>query len=368
MDAIPRKIIHIDMDAFFAAVEMRDFPQYRHKPLIVGGLPNSRGVVATCNYEARRYGVHSAMSSSEAYRCCPMAIFVRPRFEAYKAASLKLYEILQQYTERVETVALDEAYLDVTENLSNYRHSAILMARAIREQIVKDLDLTASAGVSYNKFLAKVAGSQCKPNGLGVILPQEGEAYISQLPIDAFHGVGRVTCQKMHALGIYTGGDLRELTLKQLQNHFGMQQGQWFYQLVRGCDDREVKNNRPRHSIGREETLTTDVQGGEKVQQILRQQLGQLCVWLLERQYYARTLTVKIKYANFEQATRSMTVAQPFQTAEKVHEKLIDLYAKLETRRLDVRLVGVQLSGLVAAHALPSQQLSFFDDHSVSLF
>ena len=214
-----KKIIHIDMDAFYAAIEQRDFPQYKDKPVIVGGNPNSRGVVATCSYEARKYGIHSAMPSYRAYRLCPQAVFVRPRFVAYKEASEKIKEIFYQYTSLVEPLSLDEAYLDVTDS-KKCLGSATLIAKEIKRKIFETVKITASAGVSYNKFLAKVASDIQKPNGLTVVLPQDGEEFVKKLKIRQFYGVGEVTEKKMHQLKIYTGADLKKIILEELKLHF----------------------------------------------------------------------------------------------------------------------------------------------------
>ena len=254
---IVRKIIHIDMDAFYAAIEQRDFPQYKDKPVVVGGNPNSRGVVATCSYEARKYGIHSAMPSYRAYRLCPQAVFVRPRFVAYKEASEKIKEIFYQYTSLVEPLSLDEAYLDVT-NSTKCSGSATLIAKEIKRKIFEKIQLTASAGVSYNKFLAKIASDFQKPDGLTVVLPQEGEEFVKKLKIRQFHGVGKVTEKKMHQLGIYTGADLKKLNLEELKQHFG-KFSEYLYKVARAIDNRPVKILWQRKSIGKETTFSKDI-------------------------------------------------------------------------------------------------------------
>src|SRR5688572_15691064 len=220
MSAPARKIIHIDMDAFYASVEQRDHPEYRGKPVIVGGPPGSRGVVAACSYEARQYGIHSAMPSAQAHRLCPQAIFVYPRFEVYRRVSLQVQQIFQEFTPVFEPLSLDEAFLDVTA-LTRWSGSATLIAREIKTRIRLQTGLTASAGVSYNKFLAKIASGIDKPDGLFVITPEQGAAFIAQLPVGKFFGVGKATEQKMHGLGIHTGEDLKFRTEEELVRHFG---------------------------------------------------------------------------------------------------------------------------------------------------
>ena len=254
---IARKIIHIDMDAFYAAVEQRDFPQYRNKPVIVGGNPFSRGVVATCSYEARPYGVHSAMASSRAYRLCPEAIFVKPRFEAYKEVSSVIRKIFYDYTDQVEPLSLDEAYLDVSHAVKS-GGSASLIAKEIKSRIRQETLLTSSAGVSYNKFLAKIASELNKPDGFCLIVPEQGETFIENLPIQKFHGVGKATARKMRALGVATGKDLKALPLDVLQQHFG-KTAMYYYDIARGIDRRPVVNMRTSRSIGAETTFENDI-------------------------------------------------------------------------------------------------------------
>lgn len=257
MSESQRKIIHIDMDAFYASVEQRDNPQLRGKPIVVGGNPDSRGVVATCSYEARRFGIHSAMSCARAYRLCPQVVFVRPRFDAYQKVSQQIREIFFRYTDLVEPLSLDEAYLDVTTNKPGIQ-SATWVAQNICNEIRQKTSLTASAGVSYNKFLAKIASDVKKPNGLTVVTPEEAESFIAQLLIRRFHGVGRVTEKKMQKLGILTGADLRQHSLAELNKNFG-KAGQYYFNIARGIDLRPVMPNRIRKSIGKETTLSEDI-------------------------------------------------------------------------------------------------------------
>ncbi|MCK4708892.1 MAG: DNA polymerase IV, partial [Gammaproteobacteria bacterium] len=252
-----KKIIHVDMDAFFAAVEQRDFPEYKGKPLIVGGNPEKRGVVATCSYEARKFGIHSAMASSTAYRLCPQAIIVKPRFEAYREVSNIIRSIFHQYTNLVEPLSLDEAYLDVSES-SQFDGSASLIAKDIKQKIFEQTQLTASAGVSYNKFLAKVASDMNKPDGLTLIRPEQGEEFVAALAIGKFYGVGKATEAKMKSLGINAGADLKKLSLSECQQTFG-KAGSYYYNICRGVDEREVVKQRERKSLGSETTFEKDL-------------------------------------------------------------------------------------------------------------
>ena len=247
-----RKILHIDMDAFFASVEQRDNPELRGKPVAVGGS-RERGVVAAASYEAREFGVRSAMASVTAKRKCPNLIFVRPRFDVYKAVSLQIRTIFAEYTPIIEPLSLDEAYLDVTENLKRVA-SATQIAEEIREKIHAETGLTASAGISYNKFLAKLASDHRKPDGLFVITPKMGPAFVENLPVEKFHGIGPATTAKMNRLGIKTGLDLREQTLAFLQQHFG-KPGPYYYWIARGVDERPVQADRIRKSLGAENTF-----------------------------------------------------------------------------------------------------------------
>lgn len=244
------KINHIDMDAFYASVEQRDNPKYRGKPLAVGASPRQRGVVAAASYEARKFGIHSAMPSKSAIAKCPNLIFVRPRFEVYRAISAQIHDVFRRYTDIIEPVALDEAYLDVTENKQGLPYASTV-TRHIRDDIFQETNLTASAGVSVNKFLAKIASGTNKPNGMTVILPEEAEAFVESLPIEKFHGIGKVTAAKMHGLGIQTGADLKERSLEFLVHSFG-KVGHYYYNIARAKDNRAVEANRIRKSIGAE--------------------------------------------------------------------------------------------------------------------
>ncbi len=339
-----RKIIHIDMDAFFAAIEQRDFPQYRNKPLIVGGAPNSRGVVATCSYEARQYGVHSAMSSARAYRLCPQAVFVKPRFDAYRQASIAIRKIFAEYTDLFEPLSLDEAYLDVS-NTSLHKGSATLIAKAIKAAIKQETQLIASAGVSYNKFLAKIASDINKPDGLYLITPEQGADFAERLPVERFHGVGKATLLKMHSLGIRTGKDLKELPMEILLYYFG-KAGLHYYNISRGIDNRPVNNHRVRKSVGVEVTFQQDIRLKQDVITQLQNLLEKALNNIAEKQLVARTLTVKIKYHDFVQITRSRTLPYIITAASSIRAILEDLLKHTDIGRRNVRLLGITLSSL----------------------
>lgn len=338
-----RKIVHVDMDAFFASVEQRDHPEYRGQPLIVGGQPNSRGVVAACSYEARQFGIHSAMPSSKAYRLCPKAIFVKPRFEAYRAVSNTIRQIFLQYASQVEPLSLDEAYLDVTYT-EDCDGSATRIAQAIKADILSATQLNASAGVSYNKFLAKIASDMDKPNGLYVIKPEEGLDFVAQLPIAKFHGIGPATEAKMHKFGIETGWDLRQKTLTQLVERFG-KSGRYYYNIARAIDERPVRSNRVRKSFGKETTFTEDILSLSVLTEKLNHLAELVLNKLVEQQLHARTITLKVKYANFQQVTRAQSV-EGVLDATAVKEWIPQLLQRTEAGDQPVRLVGLSLSGL----------------------
>lgn len=287
-----RKIIHIDMDAFYASVEQRDFPEYRGKPIVVGGKPDSRGVVATASYEARVYGIKSAMSCSKAYQLCPFAIFVYPRFDAYTAASKAIMEIFSRYTDLIEPLSLDEAYLDVTEDKLGIG-SAIDIAKSIKDAIKKELNLTASAGVSINKFVAKVASDINKPDGLTFIGPSKIKAFMEKLPVEKFFGVGKVTAAKMKAMQINTGADLKKLTEEQLLAQFG-KSGSFYYKIVRGIDERPVRAHRETKSVGAEDTMAEDTNDIAVMHDLLRQISETVSKRLEKHQLRGKTVTLKL--------------------------------------------------------------------------
>lgn len=351
--AEPRKIIHVDMDAFYAAVEQRDFPEWRGLPLVVGGAPDSRGVVATCSYEARAFGIRSAMPSSQARRLCPQAVFVRPRFEVYRAVSSQIRAIFREFTDRVEPLSLDEAYLDVTRSTA-LRGSATLIAQAIQARIFATTRLTASAGVSYNKFLAKIASERHKPQGFFRILPGEAPPLLRELPIGAFHGVGRATEARMRTLGVESGRDLEQLPLEVLRAHFG-KAGEHYYRIARGIDERPVNPSRVRKSCGAETTFQTDLEDPREMLTHLGELTRRVTRRMAAQGLRASSLTLKVKYADFEQVTRGRTVDHPFRGPGEVEPHLRDLLQRTEAGRRKVRLLGVSFSMLEAADEADGQ-------------
>jgi len=339
-----RKIIHIDMDAFFAAVEVRDNPEYRGKPLIVGGDPNSRGVVATCSYEARKYGIHSAMASAVAYRLCPHAIFVHGRHEVYSRISKQIRRIFEDYSQLVEPVSIDEAYLDVTYNKKGMK-SATLIAKDIKKRIFQKIGLTASAGVSYNMFLAKIASDMDKPDGLVVIPPDKAKEVLEGLPIGKFYGIGKVTEKKMQILGILNGKDLKEQTLGELIRHFG-KAGKYYYYIVRGIDKREVTSERNIKSIGNENTFATDIDDMHEMKEYLAKCAEKIEERLKEHNVAGRTITLKIKYPDFFQATRSKKILKPTQDKDIIISTINSLLEEILVKKCSVRLLGISISNL----------------------
>ena len=339
-----RKIIHIDMDAFYASVEQRDFPELRGKPVIVGGAPDKRGVVAACSYEARKFGIHSAMPSSRAYRLCPQAIFQRPRFEVYRQVSTEIREVFERYTDAIEPLSLDEAYLDVTHS-DLHQGSATLIARNIKQDINEKTQLIASAGVSYNKFLAKMASDMDKPDGLYVIRPEQGPGFIEQLAIGKFYGIGKATEAKMKSLGIHSGKELREWSLEKLVSRFG-KSGNYYYQIARGTDEREVVSSRERKSLGTETTFEHDLSDKAEMLEILHSLAAKVVQYLVKRELCAKTLTIKVKYADFTQVTRSQTMDEAFDKLECILPALPLLLDKTEAGEKKVRLLGVTASNL----------------------
>jgi DNA polymerase-4 len=346
-----RKIIHVDMDAFYASVEQRDNPDLRGRPVAVGG-GEARGVVAAASYEARRFGVHSAMASVTAKRKCPELIFVKPRFDVYTAISLQIRQIFAEYTPLIEPLSLDEAYLDVSENLKGME-VATEIAEEIRSKIKLATGLTASAGVSYNKFLAKIASDQRKPDGLFVISPRNGPAFVEELPVKKFHGVGPATAEKMRRLGIETGADLKEKPLALLQQHFG-KAGPYFYGIARGIDTRQVKPDRIRKSIGAEDTFSTDIHQLSQALDNVAPLIDKVWSYCRSSGLSGRTVTVKIKYADFRQVARSRSMPSPISSAEEIAGICQAILAQEFPAGKGVRLLGVTLSSLTtdgATHA-----------------
>jgi len=338
-----RKIIHVDMDAFYASIEQRDHPEYRGKALVVGGLPEGRGgVVATASYEARKFGVRSAMPSKQALQLCPQAIFVRPRFEVYKDVSRKIREIFRRYTDLIEPLSLDEAYLDVTHDKQNIG-SAIEIAKQIKQAIRIELQLTASAGVSINKFVAKIASDLQKPDGLTFIGPSAIEAFMEQLPVEKFHGVGKVTAEKMKRMGLHTGGDLKHLPETELIARFG-KPGKFYYSIVRGIDHRKVEPNRETKSMSAEDTFPQDLTHLDD----MNAALDTISVVVHERlrkyELKGRTITLKIKYGNFKQITRSFSLPMATNDLAIIQRVAKQLLAAADWQSQGIRLFGVGMS------------------------
>jgi len=339
-----RKIIHVDMDAFFASVEQRDNPAYRGKPVVVGGSPDQRGVVAAASYEARQYGIHSAMPSRTAIQKCPQLIFVRPRFDAYRGVSEVIRDIFYRYTDMVEPLSLDEAYLDVTVNKNNMP-SATLIAREIKALILKQTGLTASAGVSINKFLAKTASGINKPNGLFLILPENAESFAEQLAIDKFYGIGDVTAQKMRDIGVHTGADLKKWSENDLVKKFG-KVGSYYYHIVRGQDDRPVMPNRIRKSIGAEESYAHDLSERHSMIVALEEIAAILKERIARSETSGRTITLKVKYADYQQVTRSRTLLESIYSSDEMVKIAVELLDTTEVAQKHARLLGLSISNL----------------------
>lgn len=352
-----RKIIHIDMDAFYASVEQRDDPSIRGRPVAVGHAAK-RGVVAAASYEARKFGVHSAMPSTTALRQCPELIFVPPRFEVYRAVSNQIRSIFAEYTPLVEPLSLDEAYLDVTENLRGIP-TASATAKEIRARVLTETGLTASAGISYNKFLAKLASDYRKPNGQFVITPEKGPSFIEELPVGKFHGVGPVTAEKMKALGIHTGAELRDMSLAFLQQNFG-KSGAWYYAIARGEDDRPVRSDRPRKSSGSETTFAEDLKVPAEIEAGVIAMADDVWAWCEKHQVFGQTVTVKIKYADFRHVTRSRTLQAPLVTREQLHEVSVSLVQSVYPVALGIRLVGVSVSKFSTGSMSEQLELGLF--------
>lgn len=350
-----RKIIHIDMDAFYASVEQRDNPSLKGKPVAVGGI--KRGVVASASYEARVFGVRSAMPSSVALRKCPHLQFVRSNFDMYRTVSNQIRDIFFEYTDLVEPLSLDEAYLDVTENKKGIE-SAILIARQIRQKIEETTKLTASAGVSINKFVAKIASDINKPNGIKVILPHEVIPFLETLKIEKFHGVGKVTAGKMQRLGIHNGYDLKQWSELDLVKRFG-KIGLYFYKIVRGEDNRAVNPNRIRKSIGAERTFNEDVYTVDEMFDKLKTIAEKLFRSIEKSENYGRTLTIKIKFSDFQIITRSKTVNRDITRLTEMITIIKDLLYQNMENGVGVRLLGISISNLRNEEDSLPRQLEF---------
>jgi DNA polymerase-4 len=349
-----RKIIHVDMDAFYASVEQRDDPHLRGRPVAVGGS-RERGVVAAASYEARRYGVHSAMSSAAARRHCPDLVFVPPRFDVYRAISRQIHAIFADYTPLIEPLSLDEAYLDVSVNLRGLP-TATRVAQELRARIREETGLTASAGVSYNKFLAKLASDHNKPDGLCVILPEQGAAFVATLAVSKFHGVGPVTAARMQRLGIHTGADLGARSLEALRAEFG-KAGDYYFAAARGIDHRPVRADRPRKSVGSETTFPHDLTAAADLESALDAQADRVWEHCAGHHVAGKTVTLKLRYADFRTLTRSRTGHAPVADHASLRDAGRGLLAGLLPVRMGVRLIGLSLSNLLDEHEQMARQL-----------
>jgi DNA polymerase-4 len=344
------------MDAFYASVEQRDDPQLRGKPVAVGGS-RERGVVAAASYEARKFGVRSAMPSITARRQCPDLIFVKPRFDVYREVSLQIRAIFAEHTEVIEPLSLDEAYLDVTENLGG-----IVLARdiamQIRAKIKSETGLNASAGISYNKFLAKLASDYRKPNGQYIITPEMGPLLVETLPVGKFHGIGPATSARMNGLGILTGADLRNQSLDFLQANFG-KAGAFYYSISRAIDERPVRANRVRKSVGAENTFAEDLTTFEAMHEALQPIVGKVWRHCESSGARGRTVTLKVKYADFELISRSRSVSGMIASREELEADVVDLLKKLMPMPKAVRLLGVSISGFSGEAEGSARQMVF---------
>lgn len=331
------------MDAFYASIEQRDNEDYRGKAIAVGGSPEGRGgVVATASYEAREFGVRSAMPAKQAAKLCPDIIFVRPRFEVYRDVSNHIRQIFQRYTDLIEPLSLDEAYLDVTTDKRNIG-SAIDIAGQIRQAIKDELKLTASAGVSVNKFIAKIASDLHKPDGLTFIGPSRIQSFMEQLPVEKFFGVGKVTAARMKSMGLHSGEDLKKLTEAELKKHFG-KSGSFFYKIVRGIDEREVQPHRATKSIGAEDTFPYDLTSPEDMHDELLKITKTVYNRLLRHGLKGRTVTLKIRYHDFKQVTRSHSFPEGIDDREIIYKTACNLLSASDASEKKIRLLGISLS------------------------
>lgn len=341
---VSRQILHVDMDAFYASIEMRDHPQWHNKPVVIAKHPKENfghGVVATANYKAREYGIHSAMSAAEAYRLCPEAIFCPPRHGYYKEVSQEVHRIFQRYTSLIEPVALDEAYLDVTQHPWRPRK----IAYHIQQTIYQELHLTCSVGLSYNKFLAKLASDYQKPSGITVILPSQAEAFLADLPIEDFKGVGKKTLPIMKELGIHRGADLRQLSEMDLIHHFG-KRGYDLYRKVRGIHDEPVRPYRPRQSLGCERTYHPALVDEEQLYAVLKEDSITIAEQLAKKELYAKVITLKWRYCNYETKSKQRQLSTYTSQADVILHEAKALWEEVDDFKDGLRLVGITVSQL----------------------
>lgn len=352
-----RKIIHIDMDAFYASVEQRDNPSLQGKPVIVGGSPDSRGVVSAASYEARAFGVHSAMPTVRAIKLCPAAVLLKPRMSHYVAVSRQLMEIYRGYTDLIEPLSLDECFLDVTENKKDIPYASDL-ARELKVVIRSELDLTASAGVAPNKFLAKVASDLQKPDGLVVVKPHMVKAFLKDLPVEKIWGVGRVTAERIHQLGISTIGQLAKEPEEKLVASFG-KAGSFFHRLAKGEDDRPVQPHLKRKSVSQERTFSRDVADTTRLVETLQLLSEKVSGILIRKELKGSTVTLKLRYSDFTTITRSHTHPFPLSGTREILDTGLELLDKTEAGIRPVRLIGIGVSNLI--NTADIKQLALFD-------
>jgi DNA polymerase-4 len=336
-----RKILHVDMDAFYASVEQRDNPALRGKPVAVGGDPTVRGVVAAASYEARKFGVRSAIPMSRAVRLCPSLIIVHPDFQKYRAVSQQVFEIFREVTPLVEPMSLDEAYLDVTENAWN-EPLGVTVARRIKERIREKTHLTASAGVAPNKFLAKIASGWKKPDGLTVVAPERIETFLQGLPVDALWGVGPKTAERLRQHGIEKLVDVRARTVDELTTIVGMH-AEWLIELAHGRDSRAVEPNRPSKSAGSEQTYATDLSSIDEIRREIEEMARDIAGWLVKKGKTARTVTIKVRYSDFTTITRSHSTPRANADADDIVARAVRLLEKTDAGQRAVRLLGVSV-------------------------
>jgi DNA polymerase-4 len=342
-----RKILHVDMDAFFASIEQRDNPEYRGKPVIIARHPkenSGKGVVSTASYEARKFGVHSAMSAAEAYRLCPQGIFVSGNYEKYREVSQQVRAIFKRYTDIIEPLSIDEAFLDVTKNKMGLAY-AMDVAKEIQTAIYQELNLTCSIGVSYNKFIAKLASDYQKPFGMTIITPKRAIPFLEQLPIEDYYGVGMRSAEKMHDLGIYTGADLKNLSQDECIQYFG-KAGLALYERVRGVDNRPVKVSRVRKSIGKERTFYPFLYHDNEVEETLRKLAGSVSKAMKDKGVHGKVVTLKFRDADFTTVTRQRSLVDPIVDTADIYFYAADLWQEYGDVSKGVRLLGITLSDL----------------------
>ena len=350
-----RKIIHVDMDAFYASVEQRDNPELRGKPVAVGGS-RERGVVAAASYEARKFGVKSAMASKIAYQRCPHIIFVRARFEVYKEVSKAIREIFSRHTDLIEPLSLDEAYLDVTENKMGFE-TATEVAMAIKQSIKEELNLVASAGISINKFLAKVASDMDKPDGLYVIQASKIDRFVADLEVKKFFGVGKVTMEKMHRMGVYRGKDLQRYSEEEMKRRFG-KSGAYYYNICRGIDHRPVNPNRIRKSLGAERTFEVDLIEELDLTTEINRISEEVARRIEKAKAFGKTITLKVKFNDFTQITRSQTRTEPYVKLDDLAQSAKELLRQLDDDHLPIRLMGITVSNFETKKPVYGTQLT----------